>query len=466
MKAKKLCTIFAALAFAASAALAAPAFTACNKGGGTKQIIIKVPSTAKLNVPDELKPEGKNDITNVSKLLQKAADGYLAQTDADVKFKVVEFASGEESKAITNTFGTSDAADILYDGFFNMSSFIHTGKAVPLDDVLSADTLADLTVKYVEDGKYNGRQYMIPYMTSQNILIYNKKMLRECLTGTELMALIPAEQQGEQQISHWTIEQWTAILDAMADKYSDGCGKVPMMMYAKDNQGDTHIMTMLRAFGSELFDENDNFALTGESTVKALEWLQSGVDKGWYLPVADYKSMNDNSSKFKMDELAFYNFNLGSSNYGKARDDKNDEYGFVNYPGDKCTFFSEGFEVFDNGDNEKIAIAKDFIRFFYEDGDWLEYSASAIPVSGKVMDKYKDSIFLLDKFNENAACAVDFTRNLPNWQGSSDSVREVFYPEIAKLLRKECTPEQCAQSLQEKLNAAIESGRANSKYHD
>ena len=40
-----------------------------------------------------------------------------------LKIKVIEFEGGEETKAITNSFGKSDAEDILYDGFFNMSSF-------------------------------------------------------------------------------------------------------------------------------------------------------------------------------------------------------------------------------------------------------------------------------------------------------------------------------------------------------
>ncbi len=431
-----------------------------------KEIIIKVPHTSTMNCISN------ENIKNVRTLLELASKDFIAQYDKDVKIKVVEFEGGEETKAITNSFGKSDAADILYDGFFNMSSFIHTGKVIPIDDILTQEMKDDISPAYLEHGRFNNKLYMLPYMSSENILIYNREML-------EKYGLEEYIDEGE-VISNWSMEDWTIILNTLADQFAEeGKGKVPMMMYAKDNQGDTHIMTMLRAFGSDLFDSNNNFDLADDpDVISALRWLQNGVDRGWYLPVPYDKTMSDNSSKFKMDELTFYNFNLGSSTYSRVKEDYNAEtktfkkYGFVNYPGNHCTIFNEGFEIFDNGDSEKIEIAKDFIRYFYETDKWLECSAGSIPVSKKVMEKYKDDILLLEAFSHNSVNSVDYTRNLPNWQGSENSVRSVFYQEIALLLIKDAdgnfavTPEECANNLQEKLNAAISDGRKNSILHN
>lgn len=440
-------------------------FSGCSESK-EKEIIIKVPRSSTINcIADP-------DITNITTLLELASKDFTAQYDKNVKITVVEFEAGEEKKAITNAFGTNDAVDILYDGFFNMSSFIHTGKVVPLDDILTQEMKDDISASYLDDGRFNDKLYMMPYMVSQNILIYNREMF-------EQYGLEEYINEGE-VISNWDIDDWTKILNTLASEFSkEGKGRVPMMMYAKDNQGDTHIMTMLRAFGSDLFDDDNNFSLVDDpDAIAALKWIQNGVDLGWYLPVPYYKTMSDNSSKFKMDELAFYNFNLGSSTYKRVKEDYNEEtktftkYGFVNYPGNQCTIFSDGFEVFDNGDSEKIAIAKDFIKYFYETEKWLECSAGSIPVSQKVMEKYKKDILLLEAFSNNSVNAVDFTRNLPNWQGNDDSVRSVFYKEIAMLMLKNAdgnfafTPEECAKSLEDKLNAAISSGRENSKYHD
>lgn len=436
--------------------LTTPLLAGCKKDA-VKELIIKVPRSSTLN------SVARPDIKSVTALLTLASEEFVEQYKSEVKIKVVEFESGEEMKAVYNTFGTSDAADILYDSFFNMSSFIHTGNAVPLDRVLSDDLTADLNKKYVNNGSFNGKLYMMPYVVSQNILIYNKNLLRQCGLDNYIAA-------DKESISNWSLDEWTEILNTLAEKLPVSC--VPMMMYAKDNDGDTHIMTLLRSHGSDLFDSDNNFKLD-EKAIEALRWIQNGVINGWYLSVPYFKTMSDNSSKFKTGEMAFFNFNSAGPMYRNITEEGGlDEYGFVNYPGNNCTFFCEGFEVFDNGDSEKIEIAKDFLKYFYSTDKWMECSAGSIPVSGKVLEKYNDEIPLLDAFLDNAVNEVDFRRNLPNWQGADNSVRSVFYKEIANLLIRDAkgnfafTPEVIAERLQTKLNEAIESGRTNSHPHE
>ena len=50
----------------------------------------------------------------------------------------------DEIRAITESFDTEDATDILYEGYFNMASYSHTGRVVPLDDIISDDLLNDI----------------------------------------------------------------------------------------------------------------------------------------------------------------------------------------------------------------------------------------------------------------------------------------------------------------------------------
>lgn len=45
------------------------------------------------------------------------------------------------------------------------------------------------------------------------------------------------------------------------------------MMNGKNNQGDTHIMTFMRSYGSTIFDEEGNFDFESKETVQALEWI-------------------------------------------------------------------------------------------------------------------------------------------------------------------------------------------------
>ena len=81
--------------------------------------------------------------------------------------------------------------------------------------------------------------------------------------------------------------------------------------------------------------------------------------------------------------------------------------GYVNFPGldgtGLATSFMTGFEAFDNGDETKIKVAKDFVKYIYGHEKWLDYEAGGIPANGSVSQKYKDQVFMLEQFYENSA---------------------------------------------------------------
>ncbi len=121
-----------------------------------------------------------------------------------------------------------------------------------------------------------------------------------------------------------------------------------------------------------------------------------------------------------------------------------DAVGLVNFPGPdadgSATAFASGFQIFDNGDAEKLQVARDFLSFVYGDGHWLDYAAGAIPASKRVSDRYGADIPFYDLFRANAGNVWDFTGNNPDTQ----TVREIFYTGIHDLLMGKTTPEECA----------------------
>lgn len=57
--------------------------------------------------------------------LEYAAAKFAAQyTEADIEYVVRGFDYVDESKVIKDTLGTTDAPDVLFEGFFNMGSYI------------------------------------------------------------------------------------------------------------------------------------------------------------------------------------------------------------------------------------------------------------------------------------------------------------------------------------------------------
>ena len=409
-------------------------------------LIIKMPSLIMNSVSNP-------DILEATTFLQQAGEAFAAQyEEANVTIQIETFDYIDEIKAITDSFDTEDATDILYEGYFNMASYIHTGRVVPLDDIISSDLRNDIDDATWAMSMVDGKTYMMPFSSMQNILIYNKNHFQSC--GLEKYI------SNQTEIQNWTMEEWTEILDTLAEELPDRT--YPMMMYGKNNQGDTHIMTLMRAYGSPFFDEAGNFDVESREAVQALEWIQEGVSKGWYPPHPENLEISDCNELFSNGQLSIYTFNNASF----VLYDNIEDYGFVNFPGNLATSFVTGFEVFDNGDDIKTKAAKDFILFIYENEEWLDISAGNIPACRSVAEKYKDQINMLEEFVLNAENVVDFMNNSPNWQGNDTSVRSVFWPGIHDMLSGAITPQECAETLNKSCNAALQTGRENSRLHE
>lgn len=420
--------------------------TGCGKKKEDVILIIKVPNLIINSV-------SKPDVIESSTFLQQAGEAFAAQyEEANVTIQIDSFEYVDEIEAVTGSFDTEEAVDILYEGYFNMSSYIHTGRVVPLDDIISDSLRDDIDDASWSMSMVDGKTYMMPFSSMQNILIYNKSHFKLC--GLEKYI------SDETEIQNWTMEEWTEILDTLARELPDQT--YPMMMYGKNNQGDTHIMSIMRSYGGTIFDEAGNFDFENEETVRALEWIREGVDRGWYPPYAENLEISDCSELFSNGQLSIYLFNNATLNLY----DNFEEFGFVNFPGNLATSFVTGFEVFDNGDETKIKAAKDFIRFIYENEEWLDLSAGNIPACRSVSEKYKDRISMLEEFTSNSVHVVDFMNNSPNWQGDDTSVRSVFWPNIHELLSGNITPQECAEALDKDCNAALQEGRKNSRLHE
>jgi multiple sugar transport system substrate-binding protein len=439
------------LSLICAVAVCCAGFSAC--GADTQKTDEKKSVTITVKVPAlNMTSVASTEIKDAKMFMEEAAAEFVKQYDsADVTVDVKMFDFVDEEQAISGGFDTANAADLLFEDYFNMAAYVHTGRVVPLDDIITDEIRSDIddsmwTMSMTED-----KTYMMPYLSRQNILIYNKQLLLDCGLDEYI--------SDSRSIQDWTVDEWTEILDTLAEKLPKG--SYPMMMYAKNNQGDTHIMSFIRAFGSDIFDEQGNFDFESPEAVEALDWIQQGVSKGWYPSHCENLEISDMQELFNNNQLAFYVFN----NANVSLYDNLDDYGFVNFPNSVATSFVTGFEVFDNGDSDKIAVAKDFVKYIYETDKWLELSAGNIPASKRVTEKYADQITMLTEFSENSDSVVDFMNSSPNWQGTDTSVRSVFYPNIHKLLLKTVTPEECAKALDEDCNNALETGRKSSTLH-
>ena len=423
------------------------ALTGCRGQEAEKQQI-----TLRVKLPPLTVANADTGIADSYEVLKKAGEEFAAQyKDYDVTVEVVKFGYTEEDEYIAGCFDTEDAVDILFEGYFNMAGYIHTGRVVPLDDIITEEMRADVDDMLWKVSQVDGKTYMLPYYSLQNTLIYNKNLFRQC--GLE-------EYIGEDgTIQSWTPEEWERILSTLAEKLPEMT--YPMLMYAKNDQGDTHIMTLLRSKGSPFFDENGRFHLNTEEGIAALQWIADSYQKGYFPDGCENMEIIDCSDLFTNDQLAIYMANSATSLIIDR-----DGAGLVNFPSldgkGYNTSFVTGFAIFDNGDQEKIQVAKDFLRYFMSDEELMNYAQVGIPASKATIERVSEHIFMQEAYTANASNTVDFTANNPNWRG----VRDVFYPHIHELLAGTKTPQEVAEAIDTDCNAAIETGWENSKLHE
>lgn len=434
----------AAGALACLMAFSALALASCSGGGSERvHLLVKVPRTGHDVVFDD-------EIVYADQVIRLMADEFCKTPEGgNVDIEVEVFEQNQYDSAVEDSFDTPKSPDVLYGDYFNISTYIHTGRVVSLCDVVSDEVRNDVFDYLWDMSTVEGKVYMMPYLLRQNVLAYNKDLFRQA--GLE-------EYIQDGKIASWSLEDWTSILDTLAERLPSGA--FPMMMYAASSQGDTHTMTLLRSAGSSFFDESGHFSLSTSEGVAALDWIQGGVSRGWFPPHAENLEIEDCSSLFREGQLAVYMVNNASvSRYG-------DTVGLVNFPGPDeqgcATVFVSGFEVFDNGDARKVQAAKDFLSFVYGNEELLSYAAGTLPASKSVSDAYSDQIPYFDLFQENSDNVVDFTGSNPDTR----AVRDIFYQCIHELLMGNTTPEQAAERIDRECNEAIDAGVAASVLHE
>ena len=431
-----------ALAVLLAVVLCAGVLSGCGQKKEAVEIYINVPI---LTCDCVANPE----LLDTSEIIKYAWDSFAAQYDKyDVSLKgdtVYNFEQTDYQQNIPDTYGTDACPDLSFGGYFAMSGYIYDGYIIPLDDIITDEIRADFSeATWAQSRGSNGKTYLMPFYSLQNILCFNKELFRAC--GLDEYIL------DEDVIQHWSLEQWDTILATLAENLPENC--YPMMMYAANNQGDTHTMVQLRCQGSEFFDENGLFNLNTAEGIAGLQWLKDNYDNGYYPLKCEGLEIADCTELFMNGQLAVYVWNSALST-SMAENDM--ELGYVNFPGatenGANSNWITGFMAFDNGDERKIEVVKDFLQYIYETPELMDLSTAGQPCSISVNERWAEQLPLGEQLAENDRYAVDFTANNPNWAG----VRQAFWPHIQALLSGAETAAEAAAGLDADCNAAINS---------
>ena len=428
------------LAIVLSVAVFAGLLTGCGQKKENVEIYINVPV---LTVDCVSNPE----FTTSSDFIKAMWDKFAAQYDKyDVSLKggqVYNFEQTEYAANISDVYGTDQCPDLSFGGYFAMSCYMYDGYMIPLDDIITDEIRADFADATWELSKgNNGKTYLMPFYSLMNILCYNKELFREC--GLDEFI------SDEEVIQGWSLDEWETVLSTLAEKLPDN--KYPMVMYAKNNQGDTHTMVQLRCKGSKFFDEDGLFNLNTSEGIAGLQWIKDNYDKHYYPNGCEDLEINDTSEMFLAGQIAIYVWNSALASQYTDYD-----LGYVNFPSSNPAGANSnwitGFMAFDNGDAKKIEVVKDFLKYIYETPELMDLSTSGMPCSRSVSERWAGKMTLGEQLAANDVNSVNFTANNPNWAG----VRAAFWPHIHALLTGEETAAEAAAGLDADCNEAIQS---------
>lgn len=416
-----------------------------NADTATNQVVINVKCPPITTAYDADHPDAE-----IMDLFNEAAERFAASyEDATVTFNIAKYQYVDEKEQVIDKFGTPEAADVLFAGSFNLPTYILEGRVAALDDVIDSKLRADIDDAIWRQCSVDGATYTMPLYHMQNTLMVNAELMRAA--GME--QFIPADGS----IAQWSTDEFDTILDALKASMTQS-GSFPLAFYAANNQGDTHIMTLLRAFGAPFYAEDGSFNVSSPEGVQALSWIDSLNNRGIIPKGAENLEFIDTIELFNNGRIALCPGNV--VNVRIAIEDQGLDVFLANFPDPTgsglVTTFLNGFTVFDNGDAHKTRVAKDFVRFIYSDDTLLRYALSSTPVNKHLVEQHKNEIAYMDAYSRNEQNTVDFLNNTPNWEG----VRAAFYPNMQDLLRGTKTPEEAAAGIDESCNAAIAEGLA------
>lgn len=314
---------------------------------------------------------------------QKIIDAFQAKNpDVKVTLETIDFTSGPDK--ITTAIEGGTICDVLFDAPGRIITYGKAGKLAPLDDLFTAEFVKDVNNDaLLEACKGNGTAYMYPVSSAPFYMAFNKAMA----TDAGVADLI---KEG------WTTDDFTKVITALRDK-----GYNPGSVFCSGQGGDQGT----RAFVSNLYsswitdDAVTEYTINDEGGVKALDYIKKAVDDGTLMNGSSYAGGDD-----------IQNFANGQTSFAllwspaqpgtqqKLLEASKVEFIEVPFPSEdgvsELEYLVNGFCVFNNGDDAKIAASKKFIQFMADDAEWGPKDVvrtGSFPVRTSFGDLYDDA---------------------------------------------------------------------------
>lgn len=322
----------------------------------------------------------------------ETVDGIIAdfnKTHPDIKVTVqyLDYTSGDDQ--VTTAIEAGTTPDIIMEGPERLvSNWGAAGKMLDLSDLWTEEALADISATSEAvvaackspDGKF----YEYPLCMTTHCMTINKAAFE----AADAMQYLDAETHT------WTTEGFVNALRALTEK---GTTPVTGIVYCGGQGGDQGTRALVNNLYSGQFTNAEHTAYTADSeaNVKALKLLQDLVNEG--VLTADPAIVAGDEIALFCNGTAAMSFcwNASAAASNKASLAEGVESFPMAFPSDdgvpELCGGIWGFGLFDNGNDEKAAAAKEFVKFVCDDaeqGPKSVYATGFFPVRKSFGDVY------------------------------------------------------------------------------
>ena len=281
-----------------------------------------------------------------------------ANPDIKVKLETIDFTSGPEK--ITTAIEAGTAPDVLFDAPGRIITYGKNGKLADLNDLFTDEFVADVNNdNLIQASKAGDTAYMYPISSAPFYMALNKAMLEDA-------GVLDLVKDG------WTTDDFEKVIKALKDK-----GYNPGSLFSNGQGGDQGTRAFLANLysGSVTDAEVTKYTTDQPNFVKALEKAAGWIKDGYMMNGSQYNG-GDDIQNFANGQTSYTILRAPSQNGIQAQllEASKVEVVEVPFPSDDgkadLEYLVNGFAVFNNGDEAKVAAAKKFIQFICDDEEW------------------------------------------------------------------------------------------------
>ena len=394
-------------------------------------------------------------------MIAKFEEAYTAKGH-NYTVKLNKFAGSERSALISAAIETKTLPALLLSAWFTTSDYVHQGLIADITDI--ADTVKD----DMYDSVYNaalidGKSYMVGLYQSYYGFLYNADMLK----AAGLEKFVP---ENEYEVAAWSLDDFeNTILPALSANFA-GTEKYPIGLFAADNQADTFMMNWLTCMGGKLWDNGYSVAGDDANTVEALDKIISWMNNGLTNTNVVTKSGAEVGGEFKNQMSAitsgqFTNYKANLLSMEKGEIEKFDmRIGAIPVKNNGTDIYTMadyiyGASVMNNGNEDQIAVGKEFIRWLLSDRESLTaINTNAFPCYASITEAAAGDNPVYTELAKMEPYIWDFTGNAAGYV----STRSLLFPELQAAFSGEKTAAQALADYQKNANEVIDDYMQNS----